>query len=161
MRINLIVAVAHNNVIGASGQGMLWHISADFKYFKQVTTGHPIIMGRKTFVSIGRPLPNRTNIIVTRDQNFTAEGCVVVHSLQEAIEKTAAVDAEDIFIIGGGEIYKEAMQAGIVDRIYITKVDAAYQGDVVFPDYSEYSRVVSSEDHEEDGIRFTWQVLEK
>lgn len=98
--ISIIVAIARNGVIGA-GNSLIWHISEDLRRFKAITTGHPVVMGRKTYESIGRPLPNRTNVVITRQSDFKAEGCVVVHSLQEAIQRFA--EDEEVFIIGGGK----------------------------------------------------------
>lgn len=127
--ISIIVAVAENNVIGKDND-LIWKLPRDMKHFKETTTGHYIIMGRKTFESNGRPLPNRTNVIITRDKNYTAEGCVVVHSLEDAI-KEAKNDTE-AFIIGGGIIYEMALP--IVDRIYLTKIHHNFEGDTYFPE---------------------------
>lgn len=126
--VSIIVAVARGGVIGG-GNTLLWHISEDLRRFKAVTTGHPVIMGRKTFESLGRPLPQRQNVVITRDENFSADGCTVVHSLSEALE---IFDSEqEVFIIGGGQIYKQAMP--FADKLYITYVEADYDGDTFFP----------------------------
>jgi len=127
--LSSIVAVAENNVIGKDNS-LIWKLPRDMKHFKETTTGHYIIMGRKTFESNGRPLPNRTNVIITRDKDYTAEGCVVVHSLEDAI-KEAKNDSE-AFIIGGGVIYELAMP--FVDRIYLTKIHHSFEGDTFFPE---------------------------
>ncbi|MCB2194447.1 MAG: dihydrofolate reductase [Bacteroidetes bacterium] len=127
--ISIIVAVAENNVIGKDNS-LIWHLPRDLKHFKETTSGHYIIMGRKTFESNGRPLPNRTNVIITRDKNYKAEGCIVVHSLEDAI-KEAKEDSE-AFIIGGGVIYEMAMP--LVDRIYLTKIHHKFEGDTYFPE---------------------------
>lgn len=127
--LSIIVAVAENNVIGKDND-LIWHLPRDLKHFKETTSGHYIIMGRKTFESNGRPLPNRTNVIITRDKNYTAEGCVVVHSLEAAL-KEAAKDTEP-FIIGGGKIYEQALP--FVDRIYLTKIHHSFEGDTFFPE---------------------------
>ncbi|MDY6801499.1 MAG: dihydrofolate reductase [Bacteroidota bacterium] len=127
--LSIIVAVAENNVIGKDND-LIWHLPRDLKHFKETTSGHYIIMGRKTFESNGRPLPNRTNVIITRDKNYTVEGCVVVHSLEEAI-KEAQSDSE-AFIIGGGKIYELALP--LVDRIYLTKIHHSFEGDTYFPE---------------------------
>ena len=127
--ISIIVAVAENNVIGKDND-LIWKLPRDMKHFKDTTTGHYIIMGRKTFEANGRPLPNRTNIIITRDRNYKAEGCVVVNSLEDAL-KEAENDSE-AFIIGGGVIYKMALP--IVDRIYLTKINESFEGDTFFPE---------------------------
>ncbi|MDE5418328.1 dihydrofolate reductase [Labilibaculum sp. DW002] len=128
MKLSIIVAASQNNVIGKDNQ-LIWRLSADLKRFKALTTGHHIIMGRKTFDSIGKPLPNRTSIIITRQADYKAEGCIVVNSLEEAIEKAA--DQEEVFIIGGGTIYKEALSKA--DKLYYTKVHKDFEGDTFFP----------------------------
>lgn len=127
MRLSLIVAVAKNRVIGNKNE-MPWHLPADFAYFKKITTGHPIIMGRKTFESIGRPLPGRRNIVVSRNPVFRVDGVEVVASLELAIN---ACHREDAFVIGGATLYAEALPR--VDRVYLTEVDAAPDGDTLFP----------------------------
>lgn len=128
MIISIIVAVAKNNVIG-QGNKLIWHISEDLKRFKKLTNGHHIIMGRKTFESIGKALPNRINIVVTRDKNYDAPGCVIATSLDEAFELSK--NDIEVFIIGGGEIYRQAIP--YADHIYLTKVDAEFKGDTFFP----------------------------
>jgi dihydrofolate reductase len=125
--LSLIVAIAKNRVIGFENK-MPWHLPAELAYFKRVTMGHPIIMGRKTFESIGRPLPGRRNIVVSRDRAYAAAGVDVVHSLDAA---TAACKNENAFIIGGATLYAEALPK--VDRLYITEIDASPDGDTFFP----------------------------
>lgn len=141
--ISVIVAVAENGVIGDKNS-LLWHISEDLKHFKAHTSGHPVIMGRKTFDSLGRPLPNRQNVVITR-QNIEIEGCTIVHSLQEAV---ALFDPDDeIFIIGGAQIYAEAMP--IADRFILTRVHHSYRGDTSFPDWNKSEwKLVSSQRNE-------------
>lgn len=129
--ISVIVAVAENGVIGA-GNALLWHITEDMKRFRAITSGHPVVMGRRTWESLGRPLPNRTNVVVTR-QDLTIEGCRVVHSLPEAVSLFPS--DEEVFIIGGAQIYAEAMP--IADRFYLTRVGRAYEGDTHFPAWTE------------------------
>ena len=128
--INIIVAKAENNVIGNKNQ-LIWHLPNDLKRFKQLTTGHPIIMGRKTFESIGKPLPNRTNIVITRNTVWTAEGIVTVHSLEDAIQLASRTDSE-IFIIGGGNIYQQALK--LADVLEVTEVHQDFEGDAHFPE---------------------------
>src|ERR1700730_5600347 len=106
--ISAIVAMSENRVIGQNNQ-LPWHLPADLKHFKELTTGHPIIMGRKTYASIGKPLPNRTNIVITRDEQFKAPGCVLVHSLAAAIKAAAQEDTEEMFIIGGADIFRQSL----------------------------------------------------
>ncbi|WP_322970990.1 dihydrofolate reductase [Faecalibacter sp. LW9] len=133
--IKLIVAKASNNVIGDKNN-LIWHLPNDLKHFKNLTTGHPIIMGRKTYESLGRPLPNRTNIIITRDQNFIDDQIIITHSLEQALAKANEIQ-EDVFVIGGGEIYKHAME--YVDIIYLTEVHHEFNGDTYFPEIDEES----------------------
>jgi len=143
MKLAIIAAVAENNVIGYKNS-LIWRISEDLKRFKRLTTGHHIIMGRKTFESIGRPLPNRVSVIITRQQNYEVVGCVVVHSLQEAL-KVSSTDSE-AFIIGGGEIYREAME--FADKLYLTHLHKKFHGDCFFPYFDESEwRVISRERH--------------
>ena len=131
--INVIVAKASNNVIGAKNE-LIWHLPNDLKHFKSITSGHPIIMGRKTFESLGRPLPNRTNIVITRDKNWQAENVEKEFSLEKAIESAKKIN-EDIYIIGGGNIYKQAME--FADVLYITEVHHEFEGDTYFPEIDE------------------------
>lgn len=128
--INIVVAKASNNVIGAKND-LIWHLPNDLKHFKNLTSGHPIIMGRKTYESLGRPLPNRTNIVITRDSNWTADGIVKENSLEKAIDTALKID-EDIYIIGGGNIYKQAME--FTDILFITEVHHEFDGDTYFPE---------------------------
>lgn len=138
--ISIIVAVAENGVIGDKNT-LLWHISEDLKHFKSITSGHPVIMGRKTFESLGRPLPNRENVVISR-QNIVLDGCTVVHSLDEAVALFPA--SEEVFIIGGAQIYEQALP--LADRFYLTRVLHSYQGDTCFPDWDEAAwRLVESE----------------
>ncbi|UYZ63665.1 dihydrofolate reductase [Hymenobacter weizhouensis] len=145
---SIVVAAADNNVIGGDNR-LLWHLPQDLKHFKQLTLGHPIIMGRRTFESIGRPLPGRTNIVVTRQQGWQAEGCQVAYSVPQALEMARALD-EEVFVIGGGEIYRQALPA--TDVVYLTEVHHAFEGDVTFPDLGPGEwREESRQRHEPDG----------
>ena len=129
MKITIIAAIANNNALGKDNQ-LIWHLSADLKRFKKLTTGHHIIMGRNTFESIGKPLPNRTTIIITRNKKYKQEGCLVAHSLDEALKMVKNDDSP--FIIGGAQIYKEAIK--IVDKLDITFVHHDFEADVFFPE---------------------------
>ena len=144
--ISLIVAASTNNVIGNDGE-LPWRLSDDLKRFKAVTMGKPIVMGRKTFESIGRPLPGRQNIVISRQANFTADGCDVVQSTVEAVE--IAGDADEIMVIGGSQIYAAFLPTA--DRIYLTRVHVEVEGDAVFPslDAAEW-RKSGSESYESD-----------
>ena len=129
--VSIIVAVAANGVIGDKNS-LLWHISEDLRFFKRTTSGHPVIMGRKTFESLGRPLPNRTNVVISRTID-SIEGCIVVRSLEEAVALFPA--EEEVFVIGGAQIY--ALALDIADRFYLTRVGHDYEGDTSFPKWDE------------------------
>lgn len=159
MKISLIAAISTNRVIGRDNK-IPWYISEDFKRFKAITLGHPIIMGRKTFESIGKPLPGRTNIVITRDESFSSEGVVVAHSINEAIEIAKIKEgSEEIFIIGGGQIYSQSMN--LADKLYLTVVNQEVEGDVYFPEYSEFKKVTFEQEGEENGLRYKFIDLEK
>lgn len=128
--ISLIVAAAENNAIGKSN-AMLWHLPEDLKFFKNTTWGMPVIMGRKTFEAVGKPLPGRTNIIVTTNPNWKAENTISTISINDAIKVAAETNAKEIFIIGGGEIYKQTLP--IADKVYLTRVHTEIDGDAYFP----------------------------
>ena len=127
--ITIIAAIAENNALGKDNQ-LIWHLPADLKRFKKVTLNHAVIMGRKTYESLGKPLPNRTNIIITRNGDFKAEGCVVVNSLQQAIE--ASKEDQNPYILGGAEIYKQAIE--IADKLDLTFVHHPFEADAFFPE---------------------------
>lgn len=154
--ISLIVAHDVNRVIGLNNE-MPWHLPGDLAYFKKMTMGKPIIMGRNTFESIGRPLPGRRNIVITRNKAYSAEGIEVVHSLEEAL---TLVQAEpEIMIIGGQQIFTEALP--MADRLYITKIDHSFEGDTFFPAYEGWAEKTTTEDHKGDGFTFRYTIYEK
>lgn len=157
--VSVIVAVAENGVIGDKNT-LLWHISEDLRNFKRVTSGHPVIMGRKTFDSLGRPLPNRTNVVITR-QNLEIEGCKVVHSLEEALSLFSP--EEELFVIGGAQIYAEALP--LADRFYLTRVHHAYEGDTSFPKWNESEWTLLESERFERGEKyeypFTIEIYER
>lgn len=146
MIVSIIAAMDRNRLIGNRNQ-LPWHLPADLVHFKQVTMGKPIIMGRKTYESIGRPLPGRTNIVLTRSRDFDAEGVLVANTLQQALDYVPAVD--EVMIIGGSSIYELALPAA--DRLYLTFVENSFEGDAWFPEYDQGQwRMVSSEQHPAD-----------
>lgn len=147
--VSIIVAVAQNGVIGDRNR-LIWHISEDLRRFKAITTGHPVVMGRKTYESLGRPLPGRTNVVVTRQRDYRAEGCTVVDSLEKAIG-LFLLD-EEVFVIGGGEIYRQALP--LADRLYLTVVCADYEGDTRFPEWDASQWDLVSEEHHRRGEKF-------
>lgn len=150
--ISLIVAHDKNRVIGSENQ-MPWHLPGELKYFKETTMGKPMIMGRKTFESIGRPLPGRKNIIITRNKNYHHEGIEVVTSLEEALENAGTVD--EIMIIGGAEIFKVALP--IADRLYITHIEHEFSGDTFFPEYGSEWTLTSQSDPIDTNQGFTYR----
>ncbi len=154
MLVSIIVAVAENGVIG-NGNDIPWYIPEDFKYFKATTMGKPCIMGRKTFESIleklGKPLPGRTSIVVSRS-GFEHEGATTAGSLREAVTIAQKENPDEIFIIGGAQIYAQALEDNLVDAIYLTRVHQSPDGDAFFPDVSSEWQETSREDH--DGFSF-------
>ena len=134
MIISLIVAASTNNAIGKEGQ-LLWSLPNDMKFFKNTTWGTTVVMGRKTYESVDKPLPGRVNIVITRQENWSRENVVVVKDLTEALQKAKETNCKEIFIIGGGEIYKQSMK--LANRIYMTRVHAVLEGDTFFPEIDE------------------------
>lgn len=158
MKISLIAAIASENRALGKDNDLIYKIPEDLKRFRQITEGHPIIMGRKTFESIGKPLPNRTNIVITRDLNYTASGIKVTHTLEEALRLAQGDD--EVFIIGGGQIFQEAINKA--DKLYLTVVEDNPEADTFFPDYSDFKKVVwESEQQESDGLRYRFLELER
>ncbi|MDP3941785.1 MAG: dihydrofolate reductase [bacterium] len=182
--ISIIAAIGKNRELGKNN-ALLWNIPGELPRFKRITTGHPIIMGRKTFASIGRPLPNRTNIIITRNKELgivNNEGVIIVNSLEQAIEeakkhlhdfsppspqseqssdvpspKSGEGLQGEIFIIGGGQIFEQALP--MTDKIYLTLVDKEFDADTFFPDYSAFTKVVEREDHESEEFKYSFITL--
>lgn len=160
MIVSAVAAIGENNAIGKDNE-LLWHLPADLKHFKAVTKGHTIIMGRKTFDSIGKPLPHRRNIVITRQAGLHIEGAEVVHTVEEAL---ALCDREEeVFIVGGAEIYKLAMP--FTDRIYLTTVHQSYDADAYFPELDrERWKELNAQRHEADEkhlVAFTFSTLER
>ncbi|PCJ89494.1 MAG: diacylglycerol kinase [Flavobacteriales bacterium] len=139
MRVSIIAAVAENQVIGKDN-GLPWYLPADMRHFQNTTKSHHVIMGRKNYLSIPekyRPLPERTNIVVTRRKNYVATGCIVVHSIEQGIERAKNNRETETFIIGGGEIYKQALERNLVNKMYITWVHKQFKGNVFFPEFNK------------------------
>jgi len=157
MKISLIAAIASGNRALGKDNKLIYKIPEDLKRFKDLTKGHVVIMGRKTFESIGYSLPNRLNIIITRDKNYSQKGITVVHSLDEALKQVQSDD--EVFIIGGGQIYQEAI--GMADKLYLTVVEGSPAADTFFPDYSEFKKVVFEETHESGGLKYKFLELER
>jgi dihydrofolate reductase len=160
MDISIIVAVADKGVIGNDNQ-LLWRLSEDLKLFKKRTTGHAIIMGRKTFDSIGKPLPNRVNIVISRSKDLKIEGCTVVNSLEKAIDvANQQTDKNEIFIIGGEKIY--TLAETIANNLYLTKVNATLEGDAFFDlkPYKNWTKVSSVSYKKDEKNEYDFDVLE-
>jgi dihydrofolate reductase len=163
--ISLIVAVAENGVIGGNNM-LVWHLPADMKFFKDTTMGHCVISGRKNYESIPekfRPLPNRTNIVITRQENYHAPGAIVVNSLEKALEEAKKTGDDEIFIIGGAEIFKQSMR--YADRIYLTRIHHSFEGDVFFsePDPQIWKETSRKQGHTDEKNKYEHDfiVLEK
>ena len=156
LRICLIAALAANRVIGRNN-ALPWRLPADLKRFKALTTGHPVVMGRKTYESIGKPLPGRRNLVISRNRDYIAPGCEVFHGLEAAI--AACSGAEEVFIIGGAELYREALPRA--HRLEFTEIQAEFEGDAVFPEYSSGEwRETAREIHSgEAGIAFRYDFV--
>jgi dihydrofolate reductase len=158
--VTIVVAISENNAIGKDNQ-LLWYLPADLKHFKEITTGGTIIMGRKTYDSIGKPLPNRRNIVITRKTDLEIAGVEVVNSLQEALSLCA--QEKEVFIIGGAEIYKHAL--ALTNRIYLTIVHQSYEADAFFPELAKNEwKEINQEYHEADeknNVAYTFSTLER
>lgn len=157
-RISIIAAIGKNRELGRHN-ALIWRISDDLKRFKALTTGHPIIMGRKTYESIGRPLPNRTNIVISQSM-APQEGIITASSLTDALTIAVDIDPEEVFVIGGAQVYREALSHA--QRLYLTLIDESdADADAFFPDYSEFAAVVSEEKHSDSIPPYTWITLER
>lgn len=156
--ISIIAAVGKNNAIGRNNQ-LIWNLPNDLKHFQKITSGHTVIMGDRTYESIGRLLPNRKNIVVSLNKDYKAEGAEVRNDLAKVLKEYKNSD-EEIFVIGGGMIYKLSLP--FADKLYITLVDDEPQdADVFFPDYSEFRNIINKENYEENGIKYSFLELTK
>lgn len=163
--ISIIAAIDEKRGLG-KGNDLLFKIPSDMKRLKEFTTGHPLVMGRKTFESLGRRLPNRSHIVISRDpeslKNLSFQPDVIVSSLEEGLEKAKEFPgSEEVFVFGGGQVFTEVVEKGLVDRLYITVVKGDYDADTFFPDYSIFTKVLTHEDHEEGEYHYTFSILEK
>lgn len=158
MKLSLIACMARNRVIGR-GNDIPWNVPGEQLIFRRITSGHAVIMGRKTYESIGRPLPKRTNIVVTRQPDYDAPGCIVVGSLGAAL--AAVPEGEDeVFIMGGGQLYAEALPKA--DRIYLSELSEDIEGDVTFPDFDAARfTVISTENHPDAAIPYTHRIYQR
>lgn len=158
--ISLIAAIGKNRELG-KGNALLWDIPEDMKHFRETTRGHVVVMGRKTFESIGRPLPHRINIIVSRDKNYDVpDGCLKVVSIEEALAEASQRENSEIFVIGGAQIYSLALP--YVDKLYLTVIDKEFsEADAFFPDYSEFKNVLSERNSSDENFSYTFLELTK
>lgn len=159
MIISLIVAMDEEGGIGLSG-GLPWYLPADLKHFKTITMGHHLIMGRLTYESIGRPLPGRTMIILTRNKEYKADGCIVTHSLEKALEIARSGDEEEVFIIGGGDVFSQAIAGA--DKIYLTRIHTKLSADVFFPKIhqSEWQEIASDKHAPDERNPYAYSFIE-
>jgi dihydrofolate reductase len=157
-KLSLIVAIAKNGVIGVNNT-LPWHLPEDLKRFKALTMGHHIVMGRKTYDSLGRLLPGRTTVIVTRNKNYHVEGALIAHSLQEALSQCA--DDDEVFLIGGAELYQAGLT--LADKLYITEIDLEVEGDAHFPPipYAEFKEVAREAHVSEKGMKFNYVIYQR
>jgi dihydrofolate reductase len=151
--LSIIVAVARNHVIGANNT-LPWHLPEDLKRFRALTTGHHIIMGRKTYESLNRLLPDRTTVIVTRNPDYKVPGALIASSLQQAIQLCG--DDEEVFLIGGAELYRDGLK--LADKLYITEIDAAFEGDAFFPelDKTKWQEISREQHNSAQGLNFSY-----
>ncbi len=157
--LSIIVVIGKNREIGCNNK-LLWDIPEDMDRFKKLTTGHPVVMGQATFLSIGKALPNRTNIVLTKDKKFKADNCKIAYSLEEGFQMGKdSSGGEEIFVIGGGQIYKQSLP--YADKLYLTIVDDAPEADTFFPDFSEFKNIVKEETKETDDIKYSFLELLK
>lgn len=165
IRVSIIAAIDEKHGLGKNND-LLFKIPGDMQRVRSLTTGHPLVMGRKTFASLGRLLPKRSHVVITRDasrlETLSFQPESIVSSLEEALEKAKTFEgSEEIFIFGGGQIFTEAIEKGLVDRLYLTVVKGEYEADTFFPDYSMFTKVLNKEEHEENGYRYIFLDLER
>lgn len=157
--ISIIAAIAEKNRAIGKDNKLLWHIPEDLKRFKKLTTRHAVIMGQKTYESIGRPLPNRTNIIISNNPDFNPPDAIVARSIEESIAKAREVEKEEIFICGGGSIYQQFIP--LAGKLYLTIVEGEFEADTFFPDYAEFKKVVKEEKSSDGKYNYKFVELVK
>ncbi|OGG02645.1 hypothetical protein A2W14_01190 [Candidatus Gottesmanbacteria bacterium RBG_16_37_8] len=157
-KISVIAAIGSNRELGKNNK-LLWNIPEEMEHFKTITMSHPVIMGRKTYESIGRPLPGRLNIVVTKDSKFKPEGVTVAHSIEEAISIGESKDTKEIFFIGGGDIYHQAIK--LADKLYLTVVEGKFDADTYFPNYSDFKKVLYKREGSFNQYKYTFYELSK
>jgi dihydrofolate reductase len=157
-KISIICAIAQNRAIGLNNQ-LLWHIPGDFKHFKEKTSGHVIVMGQKTFESIGKPLPNRTTIVLSNDPACNIEGVIMARTFDEVFQKAREIEKEEVFICGGGSVYAQTIE--MVDKLYLTIVKKDFEADTFFPEYDDFKKVISSTESQDENFEYTFLELER
>lgn len=157
-KISIICAIASNRAIGKNNQ-LLWHIKKDFQHFKEKTLGHVIVMGQKTYESIGKPLPGRTTVVISNNLTFAPEGVTVTRSIKEGLEKAMELEKEEVFICGGASIYAQTID--LADKLYLTVIEKEFDADTFFPEYSQFKNVVSERDDVEGGYNLKFLELTK
>lgn len=158
MIISIIAAIARDRGIGYQNK-LLVHLPPDLQHFKAITSGHMVIMGQTTYESMGRALPNRENIVLTKDLNFKAPDARIFYSLEEALEYAKNSGDSEVFFIGGASVYAQSIK--YADKLYLTLIDKVFEADTYFPDYSEFSKILSEEEHEYNGLKFKYVELVK
>jgi dihydrofolate reductase len=160
MILSIVVAMSENNAIGKDNK-LLWHLPADLKHFKEITSGHTILMGRKTYDSIGKPLPNRRNIVITRNADLKLEGVEIYHDLEEALSQCR--NEAEVFLIGGAEIYRQALK--YTDKIYLTRVHETYEADTFFPELEPEKWMETQVEHHQpeakNPVAYTFSTLQR
>ena len=157
-KLSIIAAIAENKAIGKDNK-LLWHIKKDFQFFKEKTLGHVLLMGQKTYESIGKPLSGRITIVVSKDLDFKPKGVVISRSLEEGINKAKELEKEEVFICGGGSIYDQTID--LVDKLYLTVIEGNFDADTFFPDYSEFKNIKVLGRDSEGGYKFKFLELTK
>ncbi|MGW8184668.1 MAG: dihydrofolate reductase [Candidatus Moraniibacteriota bacterium] len=156
--LSIICAIAQNRAIGKNNQ-LLWHIKKDFQFFKDKTLGHVLLMGQKTYESIGKPLPGRTTVVISNNPDFNPKDIVVSRSLEEGIEKAMELEKDEIFICGGGSIYAQTIN--LANKLYLTIVAGEFEADVFFPEYSSFKNIISVKEDSEGAYKFKFLELTK
>lgn len=156
--LSIIAAIAENRAIGKDNK-LLWHIKKDFLFFKNKTTGHVLLMGQKTYDSIGKPLPNRTTIVISNNMDFNPEGVIICRTLEDGIEKARLIEKDEVFICGGGSVYAQTID--LADKLYLTVVEGNFEADTFFPDYSMFRNIVSASEDSEEKYKFKFLELTK
>lgn len=154
--VSIIAAIGSNRELGKDNK-LLWHIPEDLARFQKITLGHPVIMGRTTFESLGKPLSCRTNIVITRNKEYAVPGCIIAYSIDQAIDIAKIQDKNEIFIIGGGQIYEQGIK--LANKLYLTIVEGSFAADTFFPDYSRYNKVLFRQKGQFGKYKYIFLVL--